>query len=383
MKIAFLTQQYPHAKTGSSGGIGTAIKNLSQGLIAQGHQPVILIYEQQVDAVFQDNGIVFYQIKNIKSKILSGYLTRKKIEKLINKLHEEKLIDIVEAPDWTGISSFIKPKCPLIVRENGSDAYFCHLDGRKVKFLNRFHEKRALQKADGIIAVSQFTGDLTDIIMKLKKPFTVIPNSIDIKIFKKKIVKEFLDFKSIEILYFGNLIRKKGALELPVIFNKVAEKYPDAKLTLVGKDIRDIITGISTWQMMQPLFSNQAILNVSYLGSVNYEKILNIVDQSTICVFPSFAEALPVSWLEAMAMQKAIVASNIGWANEMIEDGQSGFLVNPDDHNKFASRIIELLENPDLIAKFGENARKTIEENFSNNFVASQSVAFYKDILNK
>ena len=80
MKIAFLTQQYPHAKTGNSGGIGTAIKNLSQGLIAQGHQPIILIYEQAVDAVFEDNGIVFYQIKNVKYKFFSGFFTRKKIE---------------------------------------------------------------------------------------------------------------------------------------------------------------------------------------------------------------------------------------------------------------------------------------------------------------
>jgi len=45
MKIAFLTQQYPHPKTGSSGGIGTAIKNLAQGLISQNHNPIILIYD--------------------------------------------------------------------------------------------------------------------------------------------------------------------------------------------------------------------------------------------------------------------------------------------------------------------------------------------------
>jgi glycosyltransferase involved in cell wall biosynthesis len=381
MKIAFLTQQYPHPKTGGSGGIGTAIKNLAQGLISQNHNPIVLIYEQQEDAVFEDNGVVFYQIKNVKTKFLAGYFTRKKIERLINKLYSEKKIDIVESPDWTGISSFIKPQCPLIIRQNGSDAYFCYLDGRPAKIKNLFHEKRALRKADGIISVSQFTGDLTNTILNLSKPFSVIPNSIDINDFKFNNDSQHFKVDKFEILYFGNIIRKKGALELPFIFNKVIEKFPDVQLSLVGKDVVDIQTGNSTWQMMQELFSKQAISNVKYHGTVDYNAIQSVITQSTLCVFPSFAEALPVSWLEAMAMQKAIVASNIGWANEMIEDGKSGFLVDPKNHDLFALRIIELLENPNLITNFGEMARKKIESDFSNEVISNKNIQFYSQFI--
>jgi hypothetical protein len=49
---------------------------------------------------------------------------------------------LVEAPDWTGITSFIDAKCPVVIRLNGSDTYFCHLDQRPVKWNNKFHEKR-------------------------------------------------------------------------------------------------------------------------------------------------------------------------------------------------------------------------------------------------
>ena len=183
MKIAFLTQQYPHKKTGSSGGIGTAIKNLSQGLLLLQHEVIILIYQQEEDAFFEDEGISFYKIKNVKGKF-SGYFTRKKIENLINSLHSQNKIDIVEAPDWTGISSFIKPNCPLVIRENGSDSYFCHLENRPVKWKNRFHEKRAMKNANGIISVSKFTGDITNQVFGISKEFAVIPNSIDINSFK-------------------------------------------------------------------------------------------------------------------------------------------------------------------------------------------------------
>ena len=63
MKIAFLTPQFPHPRTGSSGGIGTSIMNLSNGLILQGHQVCLLIYGQQKDDFFQENGINYYCIK--------------------------------------------------------------------------------------------------------------------------------------------------------------------------------------------------------------------------------------------------------------------------------------------------------------------------------
>ena len=49
--------------------------------------------------------------------------------------------------------------------------------------------------------------------------------------------------------------------------------------------------------------------------------------------------------LEAMAMQKAIVNSNFEWAQELITDGENGYLVNPKNHKLFANRIIELLQN--------------------------------------
>ena len=169
-RIAFLTPEYPHAKTGNSGGIGTSIKNLAQGLLAQGCEVRILVYGQTADAVFEDNGIVVQQIKNVKLKGLSWWLTRKKLERIINELYANNEIDLVEAPDWTGITSFIKPKkCPVVIRLNGSDTYFCHLDQRPVKWINKFHEKRALQNADRLISVSQFTADLTNQLFGLSK----------------------------------------------------------------------------------------------------------------------------------------------------------------------------------------------------------------------
>lgn len=381
MKIGFLTPEYPHSKTGSSGGIGTSIKNLAIGLIAQGCSVRVLVYGQNEDSVFDDNGITVQQIQNVKLKGLSWWLTRKKLERIINQLYRDKKTDLVEAADWTGITSFIQPvKCPIVIRLNGSDTYFCHLDRRPVKSFNKFHERRALKNADGLLSVSQFTADMTNEVFGLDKKFTIIPNSIDVNLFNNN--DKCNEKSNTRVLYFGSLIRKKGLLELPLIFNEVIRENPNIKLVMVGKDVPDVISGNrSTWAMMQGLFTAKAIRNVSYLGAVPYKEIKKQIELAAVCVFPSFAEALPVSWIEAMAMQKAVVASSIGWATDIIEDGVDGFLVNPKSHQEYAQRILELFENPELRNRFGMHARKKIVDKFSVEVVSRQSLLFYEGII--
>lgn len=381
MKIGFLTPEYPHEKTGNSGGLGTSIKNLAHALTALGHDVVILVYGQKNEAVFFDHAVEVHQIKNIKFKGLSWYFTRKKLEKLINSLYEKNKIEIVEATDWTGITSFIHPKkCPIVIKLNGSDTYFCHLDNRPVKWINKFHEKRALKMANGHISVSDYTAKMTNEVFNQNNRYSIIPNGIDMEMFQKE-----TDSKTTNvILYFGTLIRKKGLLELPLAFNIVHQNNPDAQLILVGKDASDIISGnSSTWQMMQKLFTPSALEKVSYLGPVPYSEVKKQIEKATVCVFPTYAEALPVSWLEAMAMEKAIVASSIGWGSEIVVNGVSGFLAYPSNHNEYADKIVQLLADSSLRKTMERNAKTRILSHFEINLVANQNLNFYKNKIQR
>ena len=81
-----------------------------------------------------------------------------------------------------------------------------------------------------------------------------------------------------------------------------------------------------------------------------------------------------------MAMQKAIVASDIGWATEVIDDCVDGFLSHPKNHTLFADRIVELLNNQKLRNQFGVEARKKVIQKFSIEVVAIQSADFYQKI---
>src|SRR4051812_32638219 len=105
MHIGFITSHFPFPDAKSVGGIGTSIESLSIALIRAGHMVSVFVYSQASDESFTHKGIQLHKIKNIKVKGLSWYFTRKKIQKKINEIHSIDKIDIVEAPDWEGITS--------------------------------------------------------------------------------------------------------------------------------------------------------------------------------------------------------------------------------------------------------------------------------------
>ncbi|MGI0107873.1 glycosyltransferase family 4 protein [Salinimicrobium sp. WS361] len=379
MHIGFLTPEYPHPRSGPAAGLGTSIKNMATALVENKVKVSIFIFDQQEDDIFTENGIKFHFIKHRSFKLIGWYLHRKFLQNYLNKYIAVDKIDAIEAPDWTGITAFMKLRCPLVIRMNGSDAYFCKLENRQQKQKNFWFEKLALQGADHLLSVSSFTAEETRKIFQLKKKIKVIPNSIDVKRFQP--LQEKMQEGS--ILYFGSIIRKKGVLELPAIFNRVIEEVPGARLILAGKDVPDISTGKSTKELMMRQFNSSAAEKVEWLGSLPYEAVLDEIAKARVVVLPSFAEALPMTWIEAMAMEKALVTSNIGWAKEVMVDGKTGFMVDPKDHEAFSEKVVTLLKDPRLAKQMGKAARGRVLEKFSTEVVVEQNIRFYEEVVKR
>ncbi len=79
----------------------------------------------------------------------------------------------------------------------------------------------------------------------------------------------------------------------------------------------------------------------------------------------SFSEAQGISLLEAMAASRPVVATAVGGVVEVVADGESGFLVSPDDDEAMARSILELARNPALAARMGAAGRARVQERFS------------------
>jgi glycosyltransferase involved in cell wall biosynthesis len=380
MHIAYLTSEYPNARVTHAAGIATSIKNLAVVLVEKGVEVSVIVYHQKEDAVYVEHGVTIHLIQSRRFKSRTFYKYRKFLQNYLNDLTVKENIDIIEAPDWTGITAFMRLKAPLVIRFHGSDAYFCKLDDRKQKFKNFLFEKLALRQAKAFIAPTAFAGKETAKIFGLNKSkIKTIHYGLQLDKFINSTPQ---NYKYNNILYIGTIIRKKGVFELAEIFNKVITENPEATLTLIGGDSKDIKSGnVSTFKLMEDLFSTKAKKQVSYLGKIPYVEVQNHIKKAHVCVFPSFAETLGMVTIESMALKKPVVNTSIGWAQELIDNGINGYLVHPTDTDLYAKRILDIFNNNAKALEIGKAARKQVEAKFDIAKNAEINIAYYKTLL--
>ncbi len=383
MHIAYLTSEYPHQNLPPAGGIGAFIKTMAYSLVKNGHEVVVFVCQGTENKEWIDNQVRIIQVSQNHVGKIGVFKNKFHINKILRENIAKLKIDIVEAPDWEGLHSLCNIKIPIITRIHGSVTYFNTIEGSKVPRIINYFEKKALKKSNSIISVSNYSGAKTKEIFNLKEiSIQTIYNGVDTNKFKP-IEKELVKNSNKTILYFGTLIRKKGVLEIPLIFNKLISLNPNVELVLLGKDALDPLELKSTWSMMQKLFTKEAIGKVNYLGVIQYDKMMDYINDSKVCIFPSYAEAFPISWLEAMAMGKPVVASSIGWAEESIVDGVSGFLVHPKNHSEYAKKINQLIFDTKISEELGINARKRVLRFFNQEILLSENLVFYKRVIDE
>ncbi|NMH29479.1 glycosyltransferase family 4 protein [Flavobacterium silvaticum] len=377
--VGFITPEYPHGSVRQTAGIGTSLGNLVPELVKKGIRVILFVYGQDADEEIAEDGYILYRIKNRNYRFAGWYFNRKFLQDFISQKIRIHTINIIEAPDWTGITAFCSFPVPLVMRFHGSDTYFCHLEKRPQKWKNRWFEKVAAKNADAFVAPTKFAAELSASLLEIKKPVEVIYNGLSTDKFKNQTP---LDFDSGLLLYTGTLIRKKGVLELPAILKEVWKKYPNARLVLIGGDAPDIKTGHqSTWQLIQESIDAEKRHLVEWLGKIPYQQMQQHILKAQVCLYPTFAETMGMVTIEAMAMQKPVVSSNFGWVSEIMEDGKSGFMEDPTNHGDFAQKIAMLLSDNELCYQIGKNAREFVSAKFDSKMIAEKNIAFYQQIL--
>ena len=106
-----------------------------------------------------------------------------------------------------------------------------------------------------------------------------------------------------------------------------------------------------------------------------------LLASSSVCVLPSRAEGFSNSVLEYMAAGKPVVVTDVGGAAEVVIEGETGYLVEPDDDEAMAERIAELLRDDDKAAAFGEKARERVATDFSTKRQLEKTLDLYKRLL--
>ncbi|SHO64462.1 glycosyltransferase family 4 protein [Algoriphagus zhangzhouensis] len=380
MHIGFLTPEYPHERVQYSAGIGTSLKNLIDSLIKLDCRVSVFVYNQPFFDFIEEDRITLHLISNQNKGAFGWYKNRKDINKYVQYFITTEKIDILEVPDWTGISAFMKFSCPVVMRLHGSDGFFCYLEQRKQKIKNWFLEKKALSSSDALISPNKFTLDTTRSVFGLSdhQKVKIINLGLDLSFFNDP---EFESFEPFTICCIGTIIRKKGVFTLPSIFEEVIRLLPNVRFFFIGNDSPDVFSGSeSTWSLLEKEFSQPVLEKVTYLGKIDYSEVSSHLKKANLCVFPSKAETTGMVTLEAMAMGKAVITSNEDWSAEIIENGVNGFRLDPTDYLNFAKVAVEILSDREMAIQLGKEARKIIEEEFDALITASKNKSFYLEL---
>ena len=222
-----------------------------------------------------------------------------------------------------------------------------------------FVKKIAAKCSD--LVFSQNREDIKTLVEKnIAKPDNIkyLGNGVDIEKFDpKRFSKDFilnkkrgldldLDFKVIGMV--GRLVKEKGYLEAFEAFKLVLKKFPKTLLLVVGPEEPEKRDAFSKTIVKNFGIDN----NVIFLGErADVDELYALMD---IFVLASHREGFPRTVIEAMAMKKTIIATDIRGCREAIDSGKNGMLVPVKNTSKLAEAIIFLLDNPNKSKNIAE-----------------------------
>lgn len=170
------------------------------------------------------------------------------------------------------------------------------------------------------------------------------------------------------LLMLGRMGTRKGTYDLLRAIAQVKNTIPDIICYLAGDGERDKVQNyIHKYNLKD---------NVKIMGWVGKNEKINLLKKSSILVLPSYNEGLPMAILEAMAAQKAIIASNVGAIPEVISI-ENGVLVNPGDIQHLKTAIIKLCQDTKLLKNLGQNNHNLIQQKFSMNIMHQKIAEIY------
>lgn len=160
-----------------------------------------------------------------------------------------------------------------------------------------------------------------------------------------------------QILFLGELGRRKGCYEMPEILSRVRESCPDAHLALAGD---------GEMAQLREAFVRRGLSEaVSFPGWVRGSEKEALLRESGVFLFPSHNEGMPMSVLEAMAYGLGIVATRVGGIPRLIQDGESGYLAESGDVEAMAEAVTRLLSDPIHCRALGLAARARAASSYS------------------
>lgn len=411
MKIVFLQDDFPPM---SFGGAGISTYELALGMVRAGHDVSVITTCREE----KDTGETEYQglrVFNIASNYnprwrayvsIFNFPVVRQVEQILTKINP----DVVQVNNVHFYLSFqclkVAKRCAKAVVFTARDVmtfnfgkletkqYLESFDARTTwvdqymqagKRWNPFRNyaiQRYLRYADRIFAISESLQkamsqngiDNVGVIYNGLDTEAWYPSEDEVASFK---VKYHLEEKKV-LLFSGRLSASKGGSHVLDALSLITQIIPNTVLVVVGT----VDTYART--MQKKAESLNITKHLIFTGWMDSDAIKIAYAVSDIVLMPSICfDAFGRVNIEAMATKKPVVGTRYGGTPEIVEDGVTGYIIDPRNPEEIAQKIIELLKNPERAKQFGEAGYKRVKEKFNLEDKVEEYIVVYESLCNK
>jgi len=313
------------------------------------------------------SGIKYYEIPHLKRSIspINDFFALIEIIKLIKKLKPNIVhLNSSKISILGSIAVFISKwsivNCQLSTVYTAHGWVFNEPLSIWKKLFYKYAEKFTSRFKDKIICVSEFDYK-TALEQKIcpKEKLIMIHNGInEINFLPRQEAREKLNLPDSGFIVgsIGNLYKTKGFEYLIEATKKLSEGGTEITAVIIGE-------GQERKQLTELIKKHKLEDNIILAGRIS--EAAELLSAFDVYVCSSVKEGLSYTIIETMLNGLPIIATRVGGNPELIEDGQTGLLINSQDSNDLAEKIKQLIDNTDLQQKLSAQARIKAQEEFS------------------
>ena len=394
LRIAFATPEYVTEKQ-FDGGLANYIHRTATALVQLGHQVHVITLSDLDQTEFEHEGVRVHRVMMGKfghrlNRVTGDRIRRSakwldlnlRVYQKLKQMHQTTPLDIVQFPSYSscGILSSLLLSVPYVVRLSSYRPAWHRLTESRRTLDLRFMEWLEgwqLRLSRYIYAPSYALQKLVaaeagiDRVRVVRTPCYIETSNWDDSVYDR-----YLQSKKY-LLFFGRFQLHKGFHILAQALPAVLAEYPDAHAVFVGQDMGSpLASSMKDYARSQ---CSEYAERLIFLPQLPHQQLYPIIARAHLVVLPSLIDNLPNACLEAMALGKPVVGTVGTSFDELITDGETGFLVAPDNVNALSQAITAAWNYPHL-DRIGQAAKQRITE-FSSDVTVTAVLNLYQEIL--
>lgn len=390
MHIVYVTPEFVTETKG--GGLASYLSNIATIMRGHGHEVTILTLSKMNGSIIWENGIKVERVKKISFKCpipVQVLIHSKRLSERLKKMRKKTTLDLIQYASFEAVGFFKEHHIPGVVRISSDCVSWRELkiydytaDALKRCCLTDRLEYKAIKNGKAVFGpscatakiIEKRTGRKVDIV---ESPFFLEEEKYDYTLFNKLLQgkKYYLSHSSMSCL--------KGTHLIAEIIDEVCRIDEEAFFAFAGSD-HGIFYQNGLVEKMEDYILKCAKTHkdrIIFLGTIERSKLYPVIENAYACLMPSRIDNMPNTCIEAMAMGKIVIGTNGASYEQLIVDGESGFLIEIDDKKGLVDAIqkINLLDEDERIQMC--RAARAVTERFAPEQTYEKMMHYYGKIV--